>query len=141
MSQRYIKTHRRRHGVMIWLTYVEQYLLLVSVYLVRASVSQTHVSRCPIILRQRARDEARRIHRGFFSQYHRRLAVALYEEKKKREREKKKETPGRPKETKTYGEGPRSIHGGVRGRALSTYLPTYRMLPRLLGPPTTFKTG
>jgi len=30
-----------------------------------------------------------------------------------------------------------SIHGGVRGRALSTY----RMLRRLLGPPTTFAAG
>jgi len=30
-----------------------------------------------------------------------------------------------------------SIHGGVRGRALSTY----RMLRRLLGPPPTFVAG
>lgn len=55
------------------------------------------------------------------------------EEKKK----KRGDTGEAEKETKT--KGPRSIHGGVRGRALSTYLPNAPH--RLLGPPTTFTTG
>lgn len=66
----------------------------------RASVSQTHVSRCLIILRQRARDEAENPPWVFFSPVPPKVRRGTEREK----REKKKgetHTPGRPKETKT----------------------------------------
>jgi len=83
---------------------------------VRALVSQTHVSRCLIILGQRRR-------------FHTRALLWA------KERKKKEDTGEIERDENVWRRT--SIHGGVRGRALSTY----QMLRRLLGPPTTFAAG
>lgn len=73
--------------------------------IVRALVSQTHVSRCLIILGQRRR----------FHQSPRGGSRSVGKERKKKEDIGETERDENVRRT--------SIHGGVRGRALSTYLP------------------
>lgn len=89
----------------------------------RALLSQTHVSRCPIILGWR-----RRIRQGPTGD----LGAAG------EEREEKEDAGETERDENVWRRI--SIHVGVRGRALFTYLP-YRMLRRLLGPPTAFAAG
>lgn len=133
MSQQYIKTQTKaRSNDLADVCTLHTSSNTYCIYLVRASLSQTRVSRRPIISQAADSENSPWV---FFTHF-----STIEEVRRCRRRgEKKGDTKGETERNENVGEGPRSIHGGVRGRALSTYLPN--ALRRLLGPPTTFTTG